>query len=158
MNEKEAILEFLTDELSGTPYFLVGLRTGSNLSKISIYIDGDEGLDVEYCQELSYKLGDYLEENDIMGETAYILEVSSPGADQPFKYIRQYIKHVGRGFELVMMDGTTFEGNLISVEEGQLSFHAIDRNVRKDQKPKVSTETTVIDYHNIKEGKIILEF
>ena len=63
---------------------------------LRVYVGKREGVGVEDCARLSRDLGARLEADNIMGEEAYILEVSSPGLDRPFKTLKDYRRNVGR--------------------------------------------------------------
>lgn len=66
---------------------------------LRVYIDKPGGVGVEDCQELSEKLGDKLDEVDIVRDS-YYLEVSSPGLDRPLKKPKDYARHAGDVVEL----------------------------------------------------------
>jgi ribosome maturation factor RimP len=53
---------------------------------------------------VSRHVGFHLEEENVI-ETAYNLEVSSPGIDFPLSSPRQYAKNVGRTLGIKMADG-----------------------------------------------------
>ena len=48
------------------------------------YIDKENGITVDDCEEVSRALSDLLDEEDFISEN-YILEASSPGLDRPLK-------------------------------------------------------------------------
>ncbi len=83
---------------------------------MSILLDSDEGITIQECARISRKLGQELEEKNII-EEAYTLEVSSPGLDQPLKLIRQYRKNIGRDLKVTMLSGEILTGNLVEVKE-----------------------------------------
>ena len=65
---------------------------GANAAgKILILVDGDEGITIDRCAEISRRTGATLEEQETMSD-AYVLEVSSPGLEHPLKLMRQYKK------------------------------------------------------------------
>ena len=83
-------IQFLPADL-----FVVNVEEHLHKQKITIYIDGDNSIDISACQKLSRHLSEKLDEQDF-GAEPYTLEVSSPGADRPLLNPRQYPKHVGR--------------------------------------------------------------
>ena len=85
-------IEKLADEfLYGTDMFIVKLNVGSD-NKITIYIDGDNGVTIDDCVGLSRFI-----ENEYDRETEdFELNVSSAGIDQPFINLRQYLKNIER--------------------------------------------------------------
>ncbi|HHZ17024.1 MAG TPA: ribosome maturation factor RimP [Clostridia bacterium] len=61
---------------------------------LRIYIDKDEGVDLDDCQKISTLLSDLLDQEDPI-EQAYFLEVSSPGLDRPLKREKDFRKYEG---------------------------------------------------------------
>jgi ribosome maturation factor RimP len=113
----EQIVESLLEE----NYFLVDLQIGgtSQRPKINIFLDGDAGISIDYCAEISRKAGKILDEKI---EAAYILEVSSPGIDAPLKFIRQYKKNIGRKVKIQLSNQTEMTGTLTAVSENQIEI------------------------------------
>jgi ribosome maturation factor RimP len=63
---------------------------------LRIYIGKREGVNVDDCAKVSRDLGVLLDADNVMADEAYILEVSSPGLDRPFKTLKDYRRNVGR--------------------------------------------------------------
>ena len=55
------------------------------------YIDKENGITVDDCEEVSRALSDLLDEEDFISEN-YILEVSSPGLDRPLKKEKDFAR------------------------------------------------------------------
>ena len=85
-------------------HFVVEVKISPDLKRIGVALDGDTGVDIDFCAAVSRELGNELETLEDLG--AYVLEVSSPGADAPMKLLRQFPKHVGRELKVVLNDGT----------------------------------------------------
>ncbi len=83
--------------------------------KITVVLDGDQGISVEDCAELNRTLSVALDNEEIM-EDSYLLEVTSPGLDQPLKLLRQYRKNIGRKVRVKKTTGTA-EGILRQVTD-----------------------------------------
>ncbi len=62
----------------------------------------------------SRTVDDVLETGDLMGSAAYTLEVSSPGVDSPLRSPAQFRRNVGRLVDLVLADGETTAGRIVS--------------------------------------------
>ena len=98
MIEKIKILELVNQALEGTDKFLVNLKvTPDN----RIYVDGDNGVTIDDCIELSRAIESRLDRD----EEDFALDVSSAGADQPLKLTRQMVKNIGREVEAMTFDG-----------------------------------------------------
>ncbi|MBC7447122.1 MAG: ribosome maturation factor [Hymenobacteraceae bacterium] len=79
--------------------------------KARVVLDGDEGVGIDECARVSRAINRQLEE--LPGEEAsYVLEVTSPGADQPLTLPRQFPRHIGRMLAITRQDGTTVQGEL----------------------------------------------
>ena len=63
---------------------------------LRIYIGKREGVTVSDCAHVSRELGTLLDADNVMQDENYVLEVSSPGLDRPFKSLNDYRRNVGR--------------------------------------------------------------
>ena len=102
----EALLEptvaALGFELWGLEYLSQGRHT-----LLRLYIDGENGITVDDCAEVSRHVSGVLDvEDPITGE--YTLEVSSPGVDRLLFRLEHYPTYVGEWIELRLR--TPFEG------------------------------------------------
>jgi ribosome maturation factor RimP len=142
---EDKVLQFLEPLLAEYPdLFLVELRiTGDQRSqRVQIFVDGDEGVDIDACASISRRLGAQLEEHEIF-EDKYILEVSSPGLDMPLVLMRQYEKNVGRNLKIKLADGSVLKGKLVEVSAEQIKIidnkeEAIDLAVTEIKEAKVT--------------------
>lgn len=116
-------------------------------------IDGDQALGIYNISEIGRAINHIADET--MPEENYTLDVGSPGADSDIKLLRQYPKHVGREFNIVLTDETKYKGKLIAVNGNTLTVeHFVSEKPKKSEKP-VQTD---IDYNQIKKANIILSF
>lgn len=82
--------------VEGLGYEFVGLeyRSGSSPALLRIYIDHEDGINVDDCAATSRQISAVLDvEDPISGE--YTLEVSSPGLDRPLFIAEHYQQFVG---------------------------------------------------------------
>ncbi len=93
------------------------------LAKLLITLDGDKGIGIDKCAEVSRQLSALIDEADLL-PNAYTLEVSSHGADSLLILPRQYNQHIGRNLkvELHEIEGEalTFHGKLTEVQPNQI--------------------------------------
>lgn len=155
MITKEQITELANQKIEGTSFFLVDVKVLPG-NKIEVYVDGDNGIGINDCVELSR----HIEKNLDREKEDFSLEVSSPDATKPIKIARQYIKHVGREFEVKLNDGTKYSGTLTKVDpSGEITLEAIVRENKPIGKGKINvTKQYLIQLTNIKESKIKLKF
>jgi ribosome maturation factor RimP len=148
------IIDLAEQKIEGTNLFLVDVKVGPG-NKIEVLLDGDKGLAISDCVSVSRHIEKSLDRE----VEDFSLEVSSPGATIPLKLVRQYAKHLGRGFEIVLDTGEKLEGTLISTNGDEL----ILENSTRENKPLGKGKITVVKSHtvnlkNIKEAKIKLKF
>ncbi len=152
---KEQIIGIINEKINGTHLFLIDVKVLTG-NRIEVYVDGDNGLGISDCVDLSRHIEKSLDRE----VEDFSLEVSSPGATQPLKLSRQYIKHIGREVELKLNDGTIFTGTLIEIgTNGDLKLETTTREPKAIGKGKTNvTRTHNIQLQNIKESKIKLKF
>ena len=90
---------FIAQELDALEFDLVELRRGGSKSRpvLEVRIDRRDGekVSVGDCARVSRVLEEKLEANALVSE-AYVLEVSSPGADRPLRSVVDWRRFVGR--------------------------------------------------------------
>ena len=62
---------------------------------LRLLVDKEGGVQLSDCARLNQKIGQILDEANIIQES-YVIEVDSPGIDRPFKVKRDYERAVGR--------------------------------------------------------------
>jgi ribosome maturation factor RimP len=114
------LTEMLVSPVEAAGYELVGLefiRAGEH-STLRIYIDSDNGINVDDCAEVSHQVGAVLEVEDPIS-VAYYLEVSSPGLSRPLFSIAHYQQFIGHEVSLVLkmavMNSRKWKGVIQSV-------------------------------------------
>ena len=88
----------VTRELvSDLGFELVDIELAGNRNRqvVRVYIEKAGGIFLSDCVEVSRKLGEILEEKNII-ENAYHLEISSPGIERPLRKIQDFERYVGR--------------------------------------------------------------
>ena len=94
---------------------------------LRVYIDKEQGVDLDDCTRVSIALSGALDLKDLIPQS-YLLEVSSPGLERPLKNKSDFLKYHGR---LVSIETTEkiegfmkFTGYLTAVDsqEVQLTF------------------------------------
>lgn len=88
-------------------------------SLLRIYIERDEGVTIEHCEQVSRQVSALLDvEDPIAGE--YTLEVSSPGMDRPLFSALQFEKYVGSEVKLRLRNPVQgqrkFKGTIVKVD------------------------------------------
>ena len=153
MNIEKRVRELVEEKIADKPnLFLVNVKMHSN-GKLIVLLDGDQGIGIDDCVAVSRHVGFHLEEENVI-ETAYNLEVSSPGIDYPLSSLRQYAKNMGRTLGIKMADGTKREGILSSITEDAI----VIEEVIKEKGKKAETVESVIPLDKITETKVLISF
>jgi ribosome maturation factor RimP len=84
--------------------------------KVLVVIDSDKGVTIDECADLSRELSKAFDETQLF-TNSYMLEVSTPGLDQPLRLKRQYRKNIGRGIRVVKTGEQVLEAKLIDVTD-----------------------------------------
>ena len=120
-------------------HFLVDVVISGNRvqKKLIVIIDGDKGVTIEDCANLSRALSSKLDEEDLIPDN-YTLEVTTPGIEFPLKLKRQYLKNVGRGFKVTLKDKSIVKGTLIAAGNESIKSEFEER-VSKGNKKEMKT-------------------
>ncbi|MEM0909400.1 MAG: ribosome maturation factor RimP [Pseudomonadota bacterium] len=98
------------------------LRAGKH-STLRIYIDSENGIDVDDCAAVSHQVSGVLDVEDPIS-TEYVLEVSSPGLDRPLFTSEQFTDVIGETVEIkttIPQQGRrNFKGVLMRAEAQQV--------------------------------------
>ena len=78
------------------------------------YIDKENGITVDDCEEVSRALSDLLDEEDFISEN-YILEVSSPGLDRPLKKEKDFARRIGKDVEVKWFKAISKEKEFVGI-------------------------------------------
>ena len=160
MSLEEKITKWVSDILQekSESFFLVdvGVNPAPKGAKVTVYLDGDQGISIDACADVSRTLSAHLEEEDVMNGK-YVLEVSSPGLDQPLKLHRQYIKNVGRNVKVLLQDNQTTKGTLCRVSEDAIELEPIAKGKKKTRK-EASLQNIRIPFDHIKKTNVLATF
>ncbi|MCH7881573.1 MAG: ribosome maturation factor RimP [Proteobacteria bacterium] len=105
-------------------YELVGIEIsgGSQHSTLRVYIDREEGVNVEDCAAISHQISGILDVEEPF-QQAFDLEISSPGVDRPLFNQEDYERFTGRMAKIRMavpLDGRrNFKGELQGISQSR---------------------------------------
>lgn len=80
-----------------------------------------DALSLDAVADATRAVGDGLDASDVMGDSPYVLEVSSPGVGRPLTSREHFRRQVGRLVEVVHADGTD-TGRLIDVRADSIAI------------------------------------
>lgn len=155
MITEQHIQDLAKQHLGNGPFFITGIKIGAG-NQISVFIDGeDRGVTISDCVDLSRHLEKSLDRD----KEDFSLDVSSHGASRPLLIPRQYKKHIGRSFEIKLIDGNKVEGDLVECNEEEIKLEYSVRENKPIGKGKITvTKQQIVKYNQIKESKIKLKF
>jgi ribosome maturation factor RimP len=94
----------------------IQVRGAGNARLVRVYIDKAQGVTHGDCELVSERLGKLLDDEDVMPEGSYTLEVSSPGIDRKLAKPRDFERVLGRKIWLAIQrpgeSRTSLEGKL----------------------------------------------
>ncbi|HRP90697.1 MAG TPA: ribosome maturation factor [Edaphocola sp.] len=138
--------------LQDSAFFLISVKVKPT-NNIKVFLDGDQGVDINTCAKVNRSLYKMIEEEAIYPDGDFSLEVSSPGVDEPLKMLRQYVKNIGRTIELTLN------------EEEKRSVTGIIKEVNEQEitleiKPSKKKETIIeqIPFDLVEKGVIQIVF
>ncbi len=150
MDLQTRLENIVENNIENETHFLVDINIFGNKGKkkVRILLDGDEGVSIDDCSRLSRKVSDVIEEEEII-ESAYILEVASPGVDYDLKFKRQYTKNIGRRLKVLLYGGEEKKGALMEVCEAGILLKAEKKNKKKIEYSEVHIAFEDIDKTNV---------
>ncbi len=131
---KNSVEAWLKPELDAKNLFFVDIKISMG-KKIEVYIDSDTGVHIDDCAQISRFLEKLLDGSGLVPEN-YILEVSSPGMDNPLKVPRQYKRRIGRILQVLKTDGVMIEAALTEVNETGIKLKEVVEEKKKKSKIK----------------------
>lgn len=129
------------------------LKGNAQQQKIVLLVDNEPGITIDECGKISRQLDAQIEAQGFFSG-AYVLEVSSPGLDQPFKEVWQYKKNLNRKLAVQLLDGRDKEGKLVEVTDTYIVLEGIG----KPGKIKKEDKIVQISFDQIKESKVQVSF
>lgn len=148
------IKELAESHLKDAAHFIVDVVISKHKPhKVSVFVDGDNGITIDHCSDLSRALSENLDKLDLVKEN-YLLEVGTPGLDQPLKLKRQYLKNIGRGLKVVGKDKSIRQGKLIAANETLVNLEI--ETVIKGK--KIELNVVEIPYSEIEKAIVMVSF
>lgn len=97
---------------------------------LRVYIHKPGGVNLDDCQLMSESLGERLDKTNFI-ETAYYLEVSSPGLDRPIKNDKDLERNLGNDVEVHLYQAINgakkVEGNLERYDESTITIKTVNK-------------------------------
>jgi ribosome maturation factor RimP len=128
------------------------IYVGKKNKRVYVAIDHiDRRIDISDCERVSKRLEEYLDQANPF-ESAYVLEVSSPGAERELRNIDEYNRFVGELAKIILKEPfekrSVFIGKLIRVNPEDRSVEILERD---------SARSFTLRIDQIKKGNLYLE-
>ena len=151
---RDKVLHLLEEGLQEKPsLFLVDLNI-SDSYKITVTLDGDNGVNLQDCIDISRAIDNKLDRE----EQDFSLEVASAGVSTPLKMVRQYKKNIGRTLKIKTAT-ETIEAVLEQVSDESITLSWTAREPKKIGKGKETVQKTLtLPYSEIKEAIVTIIF
>ena len=152
MEIREEIIKIAESKLTDPGHFVVNVAVSlRGKQKVLVFVDGDQGLTIDHCADLSRAMSDELDKLPGLNES-YVLEVSTPGVDHPLKFNRQYGKHVGRTLKVVLRD-QSIEGKLAGVSADSIT---LEQTTGAGKKKEI--KTIEVPFSDIEKSFVLVSF
>lgn len=154
MTFKEKVNGLIIEALLEKPsVFLIDLAVSDSF-KISVGLDGDNGVALQDCIDISRAIENNLDRE----EQDFSLEVASVGVGSPLKMTRQYIKNIGRTL-IVTTNTEKIEAELVEANDVFIILSWKAREPKKVGKGKETVQKEQqIPYTEIKEAIVTVTF
>jgi ribosome maturation factor RimP len=118
----------------------VEVTVAGRRSIVRVIVDRDGGVDLDDVAEVSRAVSESLDAADALGESPYVLEVTSPGVDRPLTEPRHWRRNIGR-----LVKTETFTGRVVEATDDGVTV-------------EVKGAQREIAYADLGTGKVEVEF
>jgi ribosome maturation factor RimP len=122
--KRERIAQALTDPLAalGLDLEAVELSAAGKRSVLRIAVDRDGGVTMDDVTEATRAVNDVLDASEVMGETPYLLEVTSRGVDRPLVLPRHWRRNEDRLVKVTLVEGGEIVARIGTSDETKVSL------------------------------------
>ena len=129
-------------------------------SIVRVVVDRDNGVTLDDVAEVSRAVSAVLDQNDDdLGRSPYVLEVTSPGVDRPLTEHRHWRRNVGRLVTVTVgLDGAAEQltGRVLAVDDAGVTL-AVEAKGKPGAKKRAPTPRQV-PWSQLGEGRVQVEF
>ncbi|WP_203294470.1 ribosome assembly cofactor RimP [Luteirhabdus pelagi] len=152
---KERVKELIDKALHENPSLFLLDFTVTDDNRIKVIVDGDQGVTVEDCIQLSRAI----EHNLDREEEDFSLDVMSAGVSEPLQMPRQYKKNVGRKLKVTTTDNQEIEATLSEATDEAITLNWKVREPKPVGKGKHTVKKeAILPYGEIEQAKVKITF
>ena len=118
------LLQLLEPAVTATGFDLedVTVSPAGKRRVVRVIVDRDGGVDLDDVAEVARAVSDLLDANPDLIETAYVLEVTSPGVDRPLTQPRHWRRAEGRLVKVTLADDETVTGRITATTDTDVTL------------------------------------
>jgi ribosome maturation factor RimP len=123
-------------EASGNYLEELTITSAGKVKILTVIVDSDTHLNLDQITAVTKEISEVIEALEELGESAFTLEVTSPGIDRPLTKPRHWRKNFERLVKIVMNSGQEIQGRIgeatertVLVGDEKVSFEDIKRAV-----------------------------
>ena len=128
-------------EASGNYLEEVKVVAAGKRKLITIIVDGDTYLNLDQVTQITKSISEEIDNLKALGDSAFTLEVTSPGTDRPLTLPRHWKKNIGKLVKIIQMDGSQVAGRIIGSNDSE-----------------VELDSATIKFGDIKKAQLEIEF
>jgi ribosome maturation factor RimP len=122
---------------------------------VRVYVGKVDGVTIEHCARVSREISAVVDAENWLGEDNYVMEVSSPGLDRPFKTLADWKRNVGRHVKVTCrekFEGKSLHtGKLVAADENDVTLEIAGKTPKEI---KEGPKTLVIPMAQVALAKI----
>lgn len=150
MITKEKIEALVRKAIEHTDIFITGIDVKSG-NRIFVFLDGDRGVSIDDCVEISRFIEASLDRN----VEDFELQVSSHGLSSPLVLPRQFVKNIGKEVTVLMHDGRKLTGEILSADDVQF---VLQEKKQKMKQNDGNNQSLTVKYSETKQVKLNISF
>ena len=123
-------------EASGNYLEDLTITSAGKVKILTVIVDSDSHLNLDQITAVTKEISEVIETLEELGDSAFTLEVTSPGIDRPLTKPRHWRKNFDRLVKITMTSGKDIQGRIgeatetnVLVGEQKVSFEDIKRAV-----------------------------
>ena len=124
MSLTQAITDLISPAVTEAGFYLEEVQIASPGSHrtVTCVVDGPTPLNLDQVTVVSRIISELLDSADVMGDTPFTLEVTSPGVDRPLTEVRHWTKNLTRLIKTTLNDGSIITGRLTEFDESNATL------------------------------------
>ena len=136
-------------EASGNYFEELTITSAGKVKILTVIVDSDSHLNLDQITAVTKEISEVIETLEELGDSAFTLEVTSPGIDRPLTLPRHFAKNVTRLLKVTQNDGVVVTGRITSNTENDVTLSVVE---------KKETKEVIVALADIKRAVVEIEF